>query len=518
MRQLPHFICQNNISTANKSRALGTYSISESGPLLAYGVARSGSDWNTISVMRVEDNAVLEDKVEWVKFSGVSWTHDDRGFFYSRYPQPAEFAAPTAEQQADPDFRRGTETSSVKNHAVYYHAVGTSQSDDVLVYATPDNPEWTVGAEVSDDGRYVILTASESCDTKNRFAVLRLSEDQSFSAALLPTVVKVVDEFVAEYGYVTNEGSTFFLRTNLDAGRYRLVAFDVAAPGVGSLPAQWRTVIPEHAKDVLESVTPVQRDRLVAVHSRDVAEKISIYAQDGRLLQADLPLPDVGSVGGLAARKDDDDFFYHFSSFLYAGIIMRVDLSKAAESTSNSDSDSASSSAVHQSVFREIAVSGFDARSFETKQVFVDSKDGSVKIPMFIVHRRGLRLDGSNPTWLYGYGGFNISLPPSFSVARVVWMQHFGGVFACANIRGGGEYGEEWYKAGVLQRKQNCFDDFIAAAQFLQSAAYTRPEKLAIHGGSNGGLLVAACLNQRPELFGAVIGQVGVLDLLKYRQ
>jgi len=507
----PEVLLDPNGLAADGTAALGSYGMTESGSLLAYGVARSGSDWNTISVRRVSDGADLDDKIEWVKFSGVSWTHDEKGFFYSRYPAPKEFQA-TAEQ-ADPDFKRGTETSSVRDHHVCYHRVGTPQSEDIVVHRVPVST-WNIGAEVTDDGRFVWITLSESCDTKNQVVLLPLNEDKSFSPALLERKVPLVSEFVAEHGYVTNEGNTFFVRTNRDAGRYKLIAMDVArgagAEGTGkdgaADPDTWRTVIAEHEKDVLQSVSAVAGDKLVAVHSHDVAEKLALYNQAGNLLQDNIPLPDVGSISGLTARKADSEFFYSFTGFLHPGIIQRVQLGGAA---------AAGGVALSQTVFREIKVAGFDPSGFETTQVFVTVADGT-RVPMFVVARRGLSRDGQAPCWLYGYGGFNISLPPSFSVARMLWLEHFGGVFALANIRGGGEMGESWYKAGVKLSKKNCFTDFCSAAEYLIEHKYTSAPKLCINGGSNGGLLVAACVNARPELFGAVVGAVGVLDMLKF--
>ena len=301
---------------------------------------------------------------------------------------------------------------------------------------------------MTDDGLTVVLTMSESCDTKNRVYLLPLHADKSFTPELAAEEkkAKLFDSFVAEYSYVTNEGSHFFFRTNRDAGRYRLVCIDVSL-GVAAAadPSTWRTVIPEHAADVLESVRAVNQTQFVVVHSHDVAEQMSLWDQSGAVLAAKIDLPDVGSISGLGARKEDSSFFYHFSSFLYAGIIMRVELTPAAVMAAAAAAGDSPAAVQSSSVFREIAVKGFNAREFETRQVFYTSKDGT-RIPMFIVHRKGLVLDGSNPTWLYGYGGFNISLPPSFSVARVAWMDHFNGIFALANIRGGGEYGEEWYK------------------------------------------------------------------------
>lgn len=286
---------------------------------------------------------------------------------------------------------------------VYYHRIGTPQSDDVLVHSTPSSPEWTLGAEVTDDGFSVVLTMSESCDTKNRLYLLPLNADKSFSADLAAEEkkAKLFDSFVAEYSYCTNEGSKFFFRTNRDAGRYKLVCIDVSLGLAAADPATWRTVIPEHEKDVLESVRAVNHTQFVVVHSHDVAEQMSLWDQSGQLLAAKIDLPDVGSISGLGARKEDSFFFYHFSSFLYAGIIMRVELTPAAVLSAAAAAGNSPAPVQSSSVFREIKVKDFNARDFETRQVFYSSKDGT-KIPMFIVHRKGIKLDGSNPTWLYG--------------------------------------------------------------------------------------------------------------------
>jgi len=519
----PEVLLDPNTLEADGTAALGSYSFTKSGSLLAYGVARSGSDWNTIHVMRVSDGGVLSDKIEWVKFSGISWTHDEKGFFYSRYPTPREFSAPAqdatvadgtataAAQQADPNYKRGTETSSVKNHQVFYHRVGTDQCSDLLVHSVPSQPEWTLGARVTEDGKFIVLTLSESCDTKNRLFIQPLGEQGEYDPALEEKRVKLIDRFEAEFGYVDNDANTFVFRTNHQAGRYKLISMDISSgASVGLTPERWTTIIPEHPKDVLQDVDVLGGGKyFLASYSRDVKDELSLLSRQGQTLIEKFDMPDVGCVGGLATRKEDNNFFFSFTSFLYPGSIFHVKLN---------DNDNASAApAVSQSLWKQITVPGFDASLFTTEQVWYNSHDGT-RIPMFIVHRKDLQKDGQNATWLYGYGGFNISLSPSFSVARLVWLSHFNGVFACPNIRGGGEYGEDWYKAGVLMKKKNCFDDFIAAAEYLIQQKYTSPNKLAINGGSNGGLLVAACLNQRPDLFGAVIGQVGVLDMLKYDQ
>jgi prolyl oligopeptidase len=389
-----------NTLAADGTAALGTYAVSEDGSLLAYGVTRSGSDWTTISVMRVDDNTVLDDKIEWVKFSGISWTHDQKGFFYSRYPQPAEFKG-TPEQEADMS-RAGTETASVKNHQVWYHVVGTSQEQDTLVHSTPDTPEWTLGAEVSEDGAYLLLSMSESCDTKNRLYYAPLAGG-AFTPDVVNKVVKLVDRFEAEFSYINNEGSIFYFKTNHSAGRYKLISMDLSKPDAGTNAAEWKTIIPEHAKDVLESVSIVNKTNFITIVSRDVKQILSLVDISGKVLVPEFTLPDVGSISGLTSRKEDTSFFFSFSSFLYPGIIFSVDLLEQDLQK-------------QATVFRQIVLPGFDASLFQTKQVFFTSKDGT-KVPMFIVHRKDLVLDGTNPTWLYGYGG-------QLSVDRSVCIVH----------------------------------------------------------------------------------------------
>lgn len=402
-----------NTLAEDGTSALGTYDISEDGRMIAYGVNVSGSDWTTIRVRSIDTNEDLTDKIEWVKFSGIAWTHDSKGFFYSRYPQPTAFANATPEQEADPDFKRGTETASVKNHMVYYHRIGTPQSEDQLVFSRPDQPEWTIGAHVSEDGAYLLLTMSESCDTKNRLYVTKLGLGGSYDPSIMSSLIKLVDRFEATFEYVDNVDTLFYFRTNHSAGRYRLIAFDMMVEDIGSKPEEWSTIIPEHEKDVLDSIAIVNQNQFIVTVARDVKQIISLYDRKGTLLVPEFVLPDIGSISSVTARKSDSSFFFSFSSFLYPGVIYSVNLL---------ESDLTKQS----TIFRKIVLPGFDSNLFTTHQVFYPSKDGT-KIPMFIVHKKDMRLDGSNPTWLYGYGGFNISLQPTFSVARIVFMQHFNG-------------------------------------------------------------------------------------------
>ncbi|WOL10771.1 prolyl endopeptidase-like [Canna indica] len=470
--------------------ALSMASVSKDGQYFAYGLSASGSDWVTIKVKRVDDKTQEPDTISWVKFSSLNWTHDAKGFFYSRYPTPKEGS----------ELDAGTETNINLNHELYYHFLGTDQSNDILCWRDPEHPKYLFSASVTNDGKYVLLEISEGCDPVNKLYYCDL---ESFSNGLgglkgsnemLP-FIKLVDNFEARYDGVANDGSEFTFLTNKGAPKYKLVRVDLNKPEL------WIDILPEHGKDVLESAYAVNGDQILLCYLSDVKHLLQIRdLKTGNLLY---PLPlDVGSVSGISGRREDSTVFISFTSFLTPGIIYKCDLA---------------SEIPKMTIFREISVPGFDRTNFEVKQVFVSSKDGT-KIPMFIVSKQNIQLDRSNPVLLYGYGGFNISLTPSFGVSRLVLARNLGCVFCIANIRGGGEYGEEWHKAGSLSKKQNCFDDFIAAAEFLVSNGYTNPRRLCIEGGSNGGLLVAACMNQRPDLFGCVLAHVGVMDMLRFHK
>lgn len=473
----PNSFCKDGLKSVNST------SFSEDGETLAYNVSHKGSDWVTIKFMKVESKEHLDDVLENVKFSCISWTHDHKGIFYNKYPK-------------DETKQDGTETASNIHQKLYYHVLGTDQSEDILVAETPDHPKWMIHAELSDDGKVVIFTVSEGCDPVNRLYYYDLSKNNYEIKGLLP-YVKVVDNFDAEYEYITNTGSIFTFKTNLNAPRYKLINIDLDNYQMDN----WTTLVEEHEKDVLEWTACVKENVLVMCYLHDVKNKLYLHRlEDGkRFKELDV---DVGTIRGYSGRKEQTEMFYSFTSFLTPGIIYRCDLSQEV---------------IEPSVFREIAVAGFNHTLFETSQVFYKSKDGTT-VPMFIVHRKGITMDGSHPCLLYGYGGFNISITPGFSVSRVIFMQHLGGVLAIANIRGGGEYGEQWHKDGSFSKKQNVFDDFIAAGEYLIEQKYTTTERLTIMGGSNGGLLVTACMNQRPDLFKCIIGQVSVTDMLKFHK
>jgi prolyl oligopeptidase len=469
----PETLLDPNLLSADGTVALSTLAVTDDGRLLAYGTAASGSDWEEFRVRDVAMGQDRPDHLRWIKFSGASWTKDGAGFFYSRYPEPTDKAL----------------TDVNRFQKLYYHRLGTDQAQDVLVYERPDQPDWGMNAEVTDDGRYAVLQVWLGTDRRNRVYYLDLKDPKR--PKVTGEVVRLLDDFDASYSFVGNDGPVFYFLTDLDAPRKRVIAIDTRH----AERARWREILPQSA-DVLEAVQIVH-DTFVAQYMHDASSRLRLFGLDGRLVK-ELELPTLGSIGGISGERKDDEMFYAFTSFLYPTTIFRYDFKTGATS-----------------VFKAPAID-FDPSGYETKQVFYASKDGT-RVPMFITHKKGLRLDGSNPTYLYGYGGFNISLTPAFSVAVLAWLE-MGGVYAVPNLRGGGEYGEEWHQAGMHDKKQNVFDDFIAAAEFLIAQGYTSTPKLAIAGGSNGGLLVGAAITQRPDLFGAALPAVGVMDMLRFHK
>ncbi len=469
----PETLLDPNILSEDGTVALSTLAVSDNGRLLAYGTAASGSDWEEFRVRDVVTARDLPDHLKWIKFSGASWTKDGAGFFYSRYPEPTDKALTDVNR-----FQR-----------LYYHRLRTDQAQDVLVYERPDQPDWGMNAEVTDDGRYAVLTVWLGTDRRNRVYFRDLKDPRH--PQITGEVVRLLDDFDASYAFVGNDGPMFYFLTDLDAPRKRVIAIDTRHPERG----RWRELIPQ-GQDVLEGVQIIH-DTFVANYMHDASSRLRLFALDGRMVK-DLELPTLGSIGSISGERKDDEMFYAFTSFLYPTTIFRYDFKSGATG-----------------VFKAPTID-FDPSRFETKQVFYTSNDGT-RVPMFITYKKGLTLDGSNPTYLYGYGGFNISLTPSFSVAMLVWLE-MGGVYAVPNLRGGGEYGEEWHQGGMHEKKQNVFDDFIAAAEYLIAQRYTSPAKLAIAGGSNGGLLVGAVITQRPELFGAALPAVGVMDMLRFHK
>lgn len=465
----PKVLLDPNSWSKDGTVALSGSAFSEDGRFVAYGVQDAGSDWNTWKIMEIETGKVLDDELRWVKFSGAEWTPDSRGFFYARYPQPEEGAA----------FQ-----SLNTNMKVYYHRVGTPQSMDVLVYERPDHPDWGYQLSVSEDGHYLIITVWVGTDDRYRIVVKDLTEPYG-----LP--YELIDNFDHEYSFVGNDDHVLYFKTNVDAPKRRVIAIDLKKPN----RENWKQVIPE-TENALEAVGIVG-NMFVCNYLKDAKTQVRLHAMDGSFVR-EVEFPGIGSASGFAGRRKDTETFYSFSSFALPPTIFRYNMITG-----------------ESKLFRRADVK-FNPDEYETSQIFYTSRDGT-KIPMFITHRKGLKRDGSNPTLLYGYGGFNISITPSFSVSRLTWME-MGGVLAVANLRGGGEYGEPWHKAGTKQNKQNVFDDFIAAAEWLIANKYTSPKKLAIQGGSNGGLLVGACMTQRPDLYGACLPAVGVMDMLRFHK
>jgi prolyl oligopeptidase len=458
-----------NMLSADGTVALAGTAVSRDGRRLAYGIAAAGSDWNEWKVRDVLSGQDYPDHIKWIKFSGAEWTPDGKGFFYGRFPEP----------------RAGEDLKGANYYQkVYYHRMGSDQSEDRLVWEDPEHKEWRAVPHVTDDGEYLILTLEKGTDAKYRILYRPLGETDA-------RPVHLVGEFDAEYDFIDNDGPIFWFKTNKDAARGKVVAIDTGHPQ----PQDWVTLIPE-ASETLEEVHLVA-DHFLAVYLKDAHSVVRVFDLKGRHVR-DVELPGIGTAAGFGGKRKDRQTFYAFASFTTPSTIYRYDVA-AGKST----------------VWRRPELR-FDPGDYETTQVFYESKDGT-KIPMFLSHKRGLKRDGTNPTLLYGYGGFNISLTPSFSPSVLAWME-MGGLYALPNLRGGGEYGEDWHQAGTKLKKQNVFDDFIAAAHWLIAGRYTSSSKLAISGGSNGGLLVGACLAQRPELFGAALPAVGVMDMLRFHK
>ncbi len=450
--------------------ALGSVSFSDDGKLVAYAVSEAGSDWTTWRVKEVATGKNLEDELKWVKFSGLAWTKDGKGFFYSRFDEPGK----------DAQFQ-----SLNLNQKLMFHKLGTKQAEDGIVYQRPDQPTWSFYGSITDDGRWLVFSSRTGTDARNRLYVKDLAKP--FDSA----PVEVVDNFDNEYTLVEGIGSVLFFKTDLKAPNGRLIAIDMNKPAKDN----WKEIIPE-AKEALRGVGLVG-GHLVASYLKDAKTQVKLFDPTGKFVR-EVAFPGIGTGSGFDGKPAETETFYSFSGYATPATIYRYDV-KTGESK----------------LLRQAKVK-FDPSLYETKQIFYPSKDGT-KIPMFITAKKGIKLDGSNPTLLYGYGGFNIPMTPAFSIPIATWID-MGGVYAVANIRGGGEYGKAWHKAGTKERKQNVFDDFIAAAEYLIAEKYTATPKLAIRGGSNGGLLVGACMAQRPELFGACLPHVGVMDMLRFHK
>lgn len=456
------FLDPNEFSE-NGTTSLAGLSFTEDGEIIAYSISEGGSDWRKVIIIDAASKKQLEDTLVDIKFSGVSW-YKNEGFYYSSYDKP-----------------EGSELSSkTDQHKLYYHKLGTPQSEDQVVFgATEEEKHRYVGGYVTEDDKYLVISAAVAT-SGNRLFIKDLEKNGE--------LISVVDHYDNDVSVIENEGSKLYIVTNLDAPNKRVITTDASNP----TPENWKDFIPE-TEHVLSPSTG--GGYFFASYMVDALTQVKQYDYKGKLVR-EVELPGVGSAGGFGAKKEDDHLYYSFTNYVIPGSIYKFDIASGES---------------------ELYVSpkiDFDTEAYESKQVFYTSKDGT-KVPMIITHKKGIELDGNNPTMLYGYGGFNVSLTPSFSTANTVWLEN-GGVYAVANLRGGGEYGKKWHKAGTQLQKQNVFDDFIAAGEFLIEEGYTSSEKLAIKGGSNGGLLVAACMTQRPDLFKVALPAVGVLDMLRY--
>lgn len=464
----PKLLLDPNTLSTDGTVALSGLATSNDGKLLAYSLSASGSDWQEWKVRDVETGKDLSDDLKWVKFSGASWSNDNKGFYYSRYDEPKD------------DALKGTNYFQ----KVFYHRLGTPQAEDPLIYERPDQKEWLLGAGATLDGRYLIINVNQGTDVKTRVHYKDLTAKDA-------PVVKLLDDFDAAYTFIDNDGPIFWFQTDLGASRGKIIAIDVRKPE----RANWQVIVPE-AAETLQGVSFIN-NMFVLNYLKDAHTQVKIFEKTGKFVR-EVDFPTLGTAAGFAGKAKDKETFYSFTSFNVPATIYRYDM-VTGKST----------------IFRQPKVD-FNPADYETKQVFYESKDGT-RVPMFLTYKKGLKLDGNNPTYLYGYGGFDISLTPGFSVGNLVWME-LGGVYAQPNLRGGGEYGEDWHKAGMKANKQNVFDDFIAAAEWLIQNKYTSTPKLAIGGDSNGGLLVGAVLTQRPELFGATLPGVGVMDMLRFQK
>lgn len=461
----PHVVINPNQLSKDGTVAINNIAVTEDGKFMAYALTQSGSDLQKIKIRNIDTNKDLEETIPFCRFTSIAWKNDNSGFFYNRYPDPNAVA----------------EENRFNYNKVYFHKLDTRQIQDELIYEDPMNKQLSFPPTVSEDGQYLILHVYQGTDPKNRIYYKKLRSKSAF--------FKLLDKADARYDFITNLGSKFYFLTDLDAPRFKLIAIDTKNPGV------IEEVIPQQ-EDVIDGISFVNKN-FIATIMHDVHHLLKIYDANGNYLK-DIPLPAIGTTGGISGHKDDPEMFFAFASYLFPYTSYRYDF----------DTTKAE-------VYQKPEID-FDSDKYKTTQVFYKSKDGT-KIPMYIISKKDIKLDTNNPTLLYGYGGFNISLRPGFSIRIISWLD-LGGIYAVANLRGGNEYGEAWHQQGILGNKQNVFDDFIAAAQYLINNKYTCPEKLAIQGGSNGGLLTAACSIQRPELFGAVACHVPVTDMLRYHK
>lgn len=461
----PEVFLDPNTFSKDGTTTLSGVSFSKDGSRVAYQISRGGADWTDAIIINAEDKKQLEDTLKDIKFSGISWKGND-GYYFSTYEKP-----------------KGSQLSAkTQNHKLYYHKVGTSRDQDKLIFGNDEDPRRYVGGGVTEDERFLIISAAIST-TGNELYIKDLNDPKA-------KLITIVNNFHNNHGIITNEGSRLIIQTNLNAPNKRVVQVDVSNP----TPENWKDIIPE-----TENVLNVSDGggSLFANYTIDVKTAVKQYDMNGKFIR-DIELPGIGSAGGFGSRRDEKELYYSFTSFTYPTTIFKYDIT-SGKST----------------LYYQPKVD-FKPEDYETKQIFYTSKDGT-KVPMFIVHKKGLELNGKNPTWLYAYGGFNISMNASFSSSRILWLEN-GGIYAQPNLRGGGEYGENWHQAGTKMNKQNVFDDFIAAAEYLISEKYTSSQYLAISGGSNGGLLVGATMTQRPDLAKVALPAVGVMDMLRYHK
>ena len=465
----PTVLLDPNKLSKDGTVALNSYEVSPDGKYLAYSTSASGSDWVEWKIREISSRKDLSDHLKWSKFSGVSWAKNSKGFYYGRFPTPKD----------------GEEMMAQNIHKkIYFHEIGKPQSEDLLVYERSNQPKQGLYAWVTEDGKYLLIQVSQGTDTKNGLFYKDLSNSTS-------KVIKLLSDFDASYDFVTNLGSKFIIRTDLNAPKQKVISIDVNEP----LSVRWETIIPE-STETLRSVSHIG-GLFIANYLKDARTEIRRFKTDGNSLPP-VKLPGLGTASGFEGKSDQNETFYYFTSFTSPGAVYRYDVTRNA------------------STLLKAPKTQFDRDHYESRQIFATSRDGT-KIPMFIVSKKNLKLDGNNPTLLYAYGGFNISLRPSYSPATIAWLD-LGGIYVMANLRGGGEYGEEWHEAGMKLKKQNVFDDFIACAEHLISNKFTSSKKLSIAGGSNGGLLVGACMVQRPELYGACLPAVGVMDMLRFHK
>ena len=461
-----------NLLSQDGTVALSGYVPSDDGKYLAYGVAESGSDWNVWRVRDVATGQDLSDTIRWVKFSTVAWTSDHLGFFYSRYDEPKE-----------------KEFTGVNYfQKLYYHRIGTDQSQDVLVYERPDQKEWGFGASVSDDGKYLAISVWRGTEKKSLFFYAPIADGKIPSKQ---QVVELISDFTADWQFLGNDGKRFYFETDDSAPKHRIVAIDLDTPE----SKDWKTLVPETQHSIESS--SLLGDRFLVHYIQDATSTVREYSIDGKPGQ-ELKIPSLGTVAGFEGKRSTKETYFSFTNYITPPTVVRLDLDSLESTTWKSP---------------KVA---FDPAKYLTERVFYISKDGT-RIPMILSRKKGIDKNGQMPTILYGYGGFNISITPNFSPANVAWMEQ-GGMYAVANLRGGGEYGRDWHESGMLENKQRVFDDFIGAAEYLIQENYTSSSKLAISGRSNGGLLVGATMTQRPDLFAVALPAVGVMDMLRFHK